>query len=381
MNYIKKKIKDIIKYFLKDKVLAIALLLGTVSSILVGKWSMIPGFIDWHTLILLFSLMAVMAGLQRLGFFLTTGSSLLRFTKTSRELVFVLVMLPFFFSMLITNDVALITFVPFALVVLSMAKRTDLVVMVVVLQTVAANMGSMMTPVGNPQNLYLYGISDIGLIGFLKLMAPYAAVAFIFLTIAICIGKSEKIDRLEGMQIHKKRETKDRVHMTVYIALFVVALAAVAKFITGEFLLFITVVAVVLTEKKVLKEIDYGLLLTFIGFFIFVGNMQQIQWFSEAVDRILQGREVLTAIGASQIISNVPAALLLSGFTDNIKGLIVGTNLGGLGTLIASMASLISYKQIASNAPEHKGVYLVKFTAINLLLLGIMIGVYFVVGI
>ena len=380
MNYFKKKLKGIIKYLLKDKVLAIALLLGAVSSVVVGQWKMIPGFIDWHTLILLFSLMAVMAGLQRLGFFLTTGSSLLRFTKTSRELMMVLVMLPFFFSMLITNDVALITFVPFAIVVLSMAKRLDLVVIVVVLQTVAANMGSMLTPVGNPQNLYLYGISDMGLLGFVKLMIPYAAVAMAFLLVCIGVHKSEKIDKLEGMQIHKIRGTKDKVHMGVYIALFIVALMAVAKFITGEFLLFITIVVVLLTEKKVFKEIDYGLLLTFIGFFIFVGNMQQIPWFAEAVDSILQGKEVITAVGASQVISNVPAALLLSGFTDNIEALIIGTNLGGLGTLIASMASLISYKQIASNVAERKSEYLVKFTVMNVVLLAIMIGAYALIG-
>lgn len=377
MKYIRKKLKESISKIWADKVLSIALILGIVSTIVTGNFLKAPEYIDWHTLIILFGLMSVMAGLQKKQFFITTGSSLLRFTRSSRQLMLVLTMLTFFFSMVITNDVALITFVPFAIVVLKMAKHETLIPVTVVLQTVAANMGSSMTPIGNPQNIYLYGIADMGMVSFALLMLPYVGTAFLFIVVCIYGHKNEEIQKLEGMQIHIKREFKDKVDFALYFVLFAFAIMTVAKFVTGQFLLLLTVVIVAAVDRKVFKEVDYGLLLTFIGFFVFVGNMQDVTWFAQFVDKMLQGREVITAVIASQVISNVPAALLLSGFTDNIEALIVGTNLGGLGTLIASMASLISYKQIALTVPEEKGGYFIKFTVANIILLALVLIVYF----
>lgn len=378
MTYLKRKLIEILKDVWRDKVLSIALLLGLVSTVVTGSYGQVAGHIDWHTLIILFGLMSVMAGLQKKQFFITTGSSLLRFTKTSRQLMLVLTMLTFFFSMVITNDVALITFVPFAIVVLSMANHQALIPMTVVLQTIAANMGSSMTPIGNPQNIYLYGISNMGMGEFALLMIPFVGASFLFIVVCIFARKNEKIEKLEGMQIHVKREFRDKVDFAMYFVLFAIAIMAVAKIVTVELLLAMTLIIVIVVDRKVLKEVDYGLLLTFIGFFVFVGNMQSIPWFANLIDQMLQGREVVTAVAASQVISNVPAALLLSGFTDDISALIVGTNLGGLGTLIASMASLISYKQIAVNLPDEKGSYFVKFTASNLVLLAIVMVIYFV---
>lgn len=380
MNYLQKKLRKLVKTIWKDKVLTIALVLGFLSTVITGEYKCVPSYIDWHTLIVLFGLMSVMAGLQKKQFFITTGSSLLRFTKDSRQLMLVLTMLTFFFSMIITNDVALITFVPFAIVVLKMAKHENLIPITVVLQTVAANMGSSMTPIGNPQNIYLYGLADMGMVEFALLMIPYVGAAFLFIVVCVFAHKNEKIEKLDGMQIHIKRTFKDKVDFAMYFVLFAFAIMTVAKLVTGQFLLMLTVVIVLIVDKKVLKDVDYGLLLTFVGFFVFVGNMQNITWFAEFIDQMLQGREVVTAVISSQVISNVPAALLLSGFTGNINALIVGTNLGGLGTLIASMASLISYKQIAVSMPEKKGEYFTKFTVANIVLLAIVLVEYFVIN-
>jgi len=138
-------------------------------------------------------------------------------------------------------------------------------------------------------------------------------------------------------------------------------------------------IATVVTAKmdiSIFKNIDYSLLLTFVGFFIFIGNMGRIDVFSNFLMDVMQGNEVLASVAASQIISNVPAALLLSGFTTKWSMLIIGTNLGGLGTLIASMASLISYKYVASNYPERKGAYIKHFTVANVSILAVLLGAF-----
>ena len=363
------KIKDFIK---KETVLCISAILAVLSMFAVKPSVEYLSYIDFHTISLLFCLMAVMAGLRKCGLFSTLADKMLSRTKTTKQVALILVMLCFFTAMLITNDIALITFVPFTLEVLKKAQKQKDVVFVVVMQTIAANLGSMLTPIGNPQNLYLYSLSGMSLWDFIKLMLPYTIVSLIMLLICTLFIKSANITyEAECNNIDKK-------HTPIYLVLFAICLMTVAGIIPHIYALAITVIVIIIINREVFLKVDYSLLLTFIFFFIFIGNMGNIPTFRNAVATLLQGREVLVSVISSQIISNVPAAVLLSGFTKNINALIIGTNLGGLGTLIASMASLISYKFFVAEFPEERKKYFLQFTLWNIIFLAILIAFHII---
>ena len=362
----------------KEAVLSIAIVLAVISAFFVHPDKEYLGYIDFRTLGILFCLMAVMAGLQKIGMFRYVAEKLLGKVKHIRGLVFILIMLCFFSSMLITNDVALITFVPFTFIVLNMIlgeSAERLVVPVVVMQTIAANLGSMLTPIGNPQNLYLYGKTSMNFGNFLLLMLPYTLVAFLLLAIW-CVIFPYKGEKCFALQLGAKVEISARKkELLLYGLLFLLCILTVAHMVPYEATLLIVVMVVLFLDRSVLGKVDYALLFTFIGFFVFIGNMGRVPEFRTFLQQVIDGNEILTSVVASQFMSNVPAALLLSGFTDEYELLIVGTNLGGLGTLIASMASLISFKYIGKEYKHLRGKYMLYFTAANILFLLLLVGV------
>lgn len=364
-------LKNIISFLKKEIVLTVSGILAVVSCFFVLPDAEYAGYIDFHTILILFCLMGVMAGLKDIGLFQYAGETLLKKFHSERGIIAVLVFLCFLSSMFITNDVALITFVPLALLIMTMARMEDALCFTITLMTIGANLGSMLTPIGNPQNLYLYSVSCMSLPDFLKLMLPYTLIAAALLLICIFI-------KYRGTEIvfylPKRHKKLSRKRIAYYLVLFFLCLLAVAKIMPIGLLFAIVFVAVFIDKKKLLLHIDYSLLATFIFFFIFIGNMGRFPAFRDFLSSILEGNELLVAVLSSQVISNVPAALLLSGFTDKWTALIVGTNLGGLGTLIASMASLISYKQLAQNYPEKKGKYMIVFTIWNLIFLVVLYG-------
>lgn len=367
--------RKIVEFVKAETVLAIALLLALVSMFWVCPDRAYIDYVDYRTLALLFCLMAVMVGYRKIGVFNRMAECLLGKVSGSRPVAAILILLCFFTSMLITNDVALITFVPFTITVLRMAKAQKYMVPIVVFQTVAANLGSMLTPIGNPQNLYLYSKAGMGLTEFLLLMLPYTGVSLVLLLVSLFVIKQEKMDVvLVRQEANKEEEKQNRYYMVVYTVLFGLCIGSVARWLPWQLLLVIMLVALFVVDRSIFKQIDYSLLLTFVGFFIFIGNMGRIEVIRTWIGQMVEGREVLTAVVASQVISNVPAALLLSGFTDKWEQLIVGTNLGGLGTLIASMASLISFKYVAKETPEKKKGYIGYFTLVNLIFLLILYG-------
>ena len=360
----------------KEAVLSVAVILAVVSSFLVHPDKEYLGYIDFRTLAILFCLMAVMAGLQQIGLFGYVAEKLLKLVKHVRGIIFILIMLCFFSSMLITNDVALITFVPFTFIVLKMIlgeRAEKLIVPVVVMQTIAANLGSMLTPIGNPQNLYLYGKTSMNFGSFIGFMLPYTVIAFILLT-AWCLLFPYKGEKQAALQLVKETSLVTyKKQLTVYGVLFVLCLLTVAHILSYEVTLLAVLVVVFFLDKNVLGKVDYALLLTFVGFFIFIGNMGRIPAFHVFIQEIITGNEVITSVIASQFMSNVPAALLLSGFTNQYELLIIGTNLGGLGTIIASMASLISFKYIGKEYRNLRGKYLLYFTVANILFLVVLL--------
>lgn len=364
-----KKCKEFIE---KEAVLVVAALLAVVSVCFVPISREYLDYIDWHTLGILLALMLVMAGLQKIGVFRYLGICLLKGTSNARQLGRVLVYLCFFTSMFITNDVALLTFVPFAIQVLKMAGQEKHSILVVVLQTVAANLGSMLTPIGNPHNLYLYTVSDMGLLDFIRLMLPSSVVAFVLITLCLFFIPKEDACNLQDIgegANEQKTVKKNKWAVLAYSICFLACLLTVAKVLPLAVTLLIVCICMGISDWKIFKNVDYCLLFTFVFFFIFTGNMSKILTINDMLQKVVVGNELLAGVLCSQVISNVPTSLLLSGFSENMEMLILGTNLGGLGTLIASMASLISYKLYVAHYSEKKGKYLGYYTLINIVFL------------
>ena len=352
----------------KEPVLFASLILAVISCLFTPPNVKYFSYIDYKTLALLFCLMTVMAGFAKANVFSVCAKSLVNKAKSIKGLTFCLLFICFFFSAVITNDVALITFVPLSIAVLKLAKRPDLIPITVIMQTVCANIGSSLTPIGNPQNIYLYSISSLTFWDIFVSVLPYAIFTVLFVVLLTMLIKNQPVRHTEYAENNIVK--KDALF---YSLLFVLSILAVFGIIGYIPCLIVLVIAVLFFNKKIFLEVDYSLLLTFVAFFIFVGNMGEIPMLKRQIELWFYGNEVIFSAILSQFISNVPAALLLSGFTENYRSLLIGVNLGGLGTVIASMASLISYKYIAKELPEKKGRYLVLFSVINFLLFGLML--------
>lgn len=371
----------IIAFIKKETVLSAAWILAVISAFIVHPSKEYLSYIDFNTLMLLFCLMAVMAGFRKLGAFEKCSEYLLGKFHSAPGILSVLVFMPFFFSMVITNDVALIVFVPLAIITLRMCGLENLLLFTVVLQTLAANLGSMSLPMGNPQNLYIYSHYGLSFAQFLKTMIPYTASSFVLLLLCVVVLHFKSKGGTLTPAASKAGKTSPAVSgknkmWAVNSIAFLLCLLCVGKLIPAVVLFPVILASYAISDRKLLKDVDYSLLLTFIGFFIFTGNIKNMNEARDLIANALNGHEVGFSIFASQIISNVPAALLLSCFTDNARALLIGTNLGGLGTLIASMASLISFKQIARNYHDRRGKYFVLFTAMNLLFLAVLFGIH-----
>lgn len=381
------KVKEL---FQKETVCCIASLLAVISMCFVVPSKNYISYIDFRVLALLFCLMAVVRGFSSIGVFTRLGTMLLTHVHSLRMLSALFIFLCFFFSMLITNDVALITFVPFTILVLSMAKQKKFLIPVIVLETIAANLGSMLTPLGNPQNLYLYTISGLSIGAFVRIMLPYSFVSAILLLIFILFLPKDTVSTATAASTANltntvtasntsnviceavKARKNSRILFTAYLILFLLCLLTVLHILPYQIMFLLVLTGFLLLDYRVLKDVDYFLLLTFLCFFIFIGNMKQISLVHELISKLLVHHEVLMGIGASQIISNVPAAILLSGFTDDYSALLIGVNLGGLGTLIASLASLISFKFYTNSNGNDTRRFLGIFTLYNVIFLGVL---------
>lgn len=358
----------LIAFFKKETILCVAALLAVISMAWIPPDGEYMGYINWQVLVLLFCLMSVMGGLQALGIFKAIANTLLHWANGLRQLTLLLVMLCFFFAMVVTNDVALITFVPFTILLLQMADLTGEMIPILVLQTIAANLGSMLTPIGNPQNLYLYTVSGMSPADFVLTMLPFTLLSLFLLVLCCMLTKDvplsgQMLPPIQGEAF----SMREKVTLSALLMLFAACLMTVFHVMPYWTVLGISLVWFVFFERDVLGKVDYSLLITFIFFFVFIGNMGRIPAMRDTIASILAGREMIVSFLCSQIISNVPAAVLLSGFTDHWKDLLLGVNIGGLGTLIASMASLISYKFFVQANEKAKGKYLKHFTIMNIL--------------
>ena len=327
--------------FIKEEIIfSVSLILAIISCFFVHPNINYLNYINWDTIILLLVIMVVVEVLKNLAVFEILVRKLLVKIGNARELILVLVFTSFLSSIFITNDVSLIIFVPFSILALKKVDRIDLTIITVSLQTIAANVGCMVLPIGAPHNIVMYTVSNIPFESFFLLLLPYIIVSVVFLAICMLFVPKDKISlpKMSKIGVDKKN--------------FV---------------------------KRVFLGVDYYLLLTFIALFILIGNLENISIFNLFFKKWIIGNEVLWGIIASQVISNVPAAMLLSGFSTNYEAIIVGINIGGFGTLIASMANLISYKIIVREYNEFKIRYFIVFTVLNVILLAILISLYMIV--
>ena len=357
-----------IRSFVKrEPVLLLSALAALVSCFFVAPDAGYLAYIDWRTLALLYCLMTVVAGLRQAGLFAYLAHILCLRAGTLRAMGTLLVALCFVSSMLITNDVALLTFVPFAVVVLGMAGQSRALIHVVVLQTVAANLGSILTPVGNPQNLYLYSYYDFPMADFLGVTFPVWALSLVLILLGCLILPRTPLTVFLG-----ETPLLNRRRLRIYGALFLVCMLTVLRVLPWPAMLGTVIAVLLIFDRKMLLKADFLLLLTFAAFFVFSGNLARVPAVDNLLRRLLGGREYLAALLTSQVISNVPAALLLSGFTAESRALLLGVNVGGLGTPIASLASLISMKLYSHSEHADAGRYLAEFTLVNLLLLALL---------
>ena len=352
------RIKEFAK---KEAVLCIAALCALATMIPVPPDREYFHYIDFRVLCLLFCLMGVVAGFKSQGAFPWLTYQLLKKIKSGRVLAVTLVMLPFFCSMLVTNDVALIVFVPFTLALLADLGCEKHMIPVIVLQTVAANLGSMATPVGNPQNLYLYGAYSLSAGEFFAVVLPLTVLSFAALTAASLPALPAELPsrKLKEEKLHSVRAT------LIYGALFLLCFLTVFRVVHYLIATAIVVSVLFVMDRKLLKEIDFMLLLTFVCFFVVSENLGRVETIRTFLQDLLTKNTLLTSVGASQVISNVPAAVLLSAFTDNWKDLLSGVNIGGLGTPIASLASLITLKLYLRWPGAKIGKFMLIFLAAN----------------
>lgn len=364
-----KILKNLIK---NETVFCVSFLLAILSAFFVHPDAAYLTYPDYRTLALLFCLMIIVAGLQSLGIFSMLSQFLLKKVHGIRSLSLIMVLLCFFSSMVITNDVTLITFVPFTILIFRMGGQVRRVLKLIVLETIAANLGSMATPIGNPQNLYLYSVSDLTTAEFAWATLPYAGLSLLLLTAVIIAAKDEPLLEIvvtEPVESPKAGLLRSAIP---FFALLILCLLVVFRLLPYQPVLICVMAAVLLLKRKLYLSVDYFLLLTFLCFFVFIGNMKRIPEINALLVSAVQGRELLVGILASQIISNVPAAILLSGFSSDFSSLLTGVNLGGLGTLIASLASLISFKFFSREYPDRKGAFLKEFTIWNLVFLAVL---------
>ncbi len=350
-----------IRSFLKtNTVVVIAFFAAVITSIFIPIDKHYAGYFDYKTLTCLFCVLAVVCALKNISFFYILARKIVQRFKTARLAVLVLVYITFIGSMLIANDMALLTFLPLGYFVLTSTEKQKYMAFTFIMQNIAANLGGMLTPFGNPQNLYLYSKFEIPNLEFMGIMALPFVVSVVLITLCCLIFvKAEPLSLPDEKVVLKPGKT------ALYLVLFALAIVIVFRGIPYWIGLIVIPAVLLLVDRKALKMVDYGLLFTFVFFFIFAGNMARIEAVRNLFSGLLAKNTLLFSVASCQVISNVPSAILLSQFTGNYADLLVGVNIGGVGTLIASLASLITFREYVKHNPGKTGYYVGMFSIFN----------------
>ncbi len=370
------KIKDFVR---KNTVMFVALCAAVVTSAVVPPDREYVGYFDFKTLTCLFCVLAVVCALKNVNFFYVLAEKIVERFKNARICILALVYITFIGSMLIANDMALLTFLPLGYFVLTASRKRKYMAFTFIMQNIAANLGGMLTPFGNPQNLYLYTKFQIPVGEFMSIMAPPFILSVSLITLCCIVFVKN-----EPMRFEEEKLTLEPKRTALYLLLFLLAIVIVFRGIPYWIGLIVIPAVLLVADRKALKMVDYPLLLTFVFFFIFAGNMARIGAVRDFFSALMEQSTLLFSVISCQCISNVPSAILLSQFTDNYPDLLVGVNIGGIGTLIASLASLITFREYTKHHPHHAKYYVEYFSAFNFgflfILLAFMFGLKYIGG-
>ncbi len=358
-------LKDYILGFLaKNTVMVVALLAAVITAFVIPPDGQYLGYFDFKTLTCLFCVLAVVCALKNIRFFYILARKIVQCFKNTRYSILALVYITFIGSMLIANDMALLTFLPLGFLVLTTTGERRYMAFTFVMQNIAANLGGMLTPFGNPQNLYLYSKFHIDTWEFMGIMAPLFVLSVLLITLCcFAFVKSSPMKMTDEPVYLPKGKT------VLLLALFALSIVIVFEGIPYWIGLVIIPAVLLFADRKALKDVDYPLLLTFVFFFIFSGNMARIDFVRNFFSALMQKSTLLVSIMSCQVISNVPSAILLSQFTDNYRQLLIGVNVGGVGTLISSLASLITYREYVNHNPDKSKSYVLIFSGFNFMFL------------
>lgn len=344
----------------KNAVMLIAFAAALITSLFVPVDKEYIGYFDFKTLSCLFCVLAVVCALKDINFFFVIARKIVHFFKTARMSILALVYITFIGSMLIANDMALLTFLPLGFLVLSSTGKQKYMAFTFIMQNIAANLGGMLTPFGNPQNLYLYTKFNIPNGEFMGIMAPPFILSVVLITLCCIIFVKN-----EPLMISNEKIELNGKRTALYLALFALAIAIVFRGIPYWIGLIIIPAVLFFADRHALESVDYPLLFTFVFFFIFAGNMARMDAVRDFFSTLLSKNTLLCSALSCQCISNVPSAILLSQFTGNYAELLIGVNVGGVGTLIASLASLITFREYVKHDPKSTRRYIAEFSAFN----------------
>jgi Na+/H+ antiporter NhaD/arsenite permease-like protein len=364
--------EKIVPFIKKNAVMCIAFLAAVITSIIIHPDKEYIDYFDYRTLTCLFCVLAVVCALKNINFFYILAKKVVRLFKNARMSVLALVYITFIGSMLIANDMALLTFLPLGFFVLTTTKKEKYMAFTFIMQNIAANLGGMLTPFGNPQNLYLYSHYAIPNLEFMQIMAPPFVLSIVLITVCCII-----FVKPEPLQLDDEKITLKPARTIIYLLLFTLSIVIVFRGIPYWFGLIVIPVVLLFMDRKALKAVDYGLLFTFVFFFIFAGNMARIDVVRNLFSALLEKSTLLFSVLSCQVISNVPSAILLSQFTDNYADLLVGVNIGGVGTLISSLASLITFREYVKHNSGKAKYYIGMFSAFNFGFLIVLTGFMF----
>ena len=353
-------LKNTTSFLRKNVVMLVALLAAVVTMFFVPPDRQYLDYFDVKTLTCLFCVLAVVCALKNIQFFYILAQQIVRCFRNARMSILALVYITFIGSMLIANDMALLTFLPLGYLVLSSTGKQKYMAFTFIMQNIAANLGGMLTPFGNPQNLYLYTKFEIPTLEFVQIMLLPFVIAVLLITICCLI-----FVKPEPLEVQAKRPSLPVGRTVLYLLLFALSIAIVFRGIPYGIGLVVIPVVLLVVDRKALKAVDYPLLLTFVFFFVFSGNMARIDVVRQIFSWLLGKSTLLFSVISCQVISNVPSAILLSQFTDNYRDLLLGVNIGGVGTLIASLASLITFREYTKQNKGKTGYYVLLFSAVN----------------
>lgn len=343
-----------------NPILIVAAIAALVTMVLVPPDDEYLGYFDWHTLICLFCILATLSAIGSSGLLDWVSHSIAEHVHSTRTLIVALVTVTLGCSMVLSNDMTLVTVLPLATVLLKSVHREREIPFAFIVITLTANLGGMLLPFGNPHNLYLYSIFHLTFGQFVGTMAPPLILSMVLIYACCRFVHTERFSYTKPDDVVISRK-----HALLYTALFVVCILMTVNVVPYLMGMAVVVAVLAIVDHEVFAKTDYALIMTFICFFIFSGNIARVPGVADFFASLLGSGAFLTTLISSQVISNVPAAILISHFSNDWAGIALGSNVGGVGTPISSLATLITLRQFQKAHVGGMGRFLGKFEVYN----------------